>query len=192
MYGEANICGVKGAYESVLEFLDGVLHGFKAVIVWPHKLEGHILQLEVSFNDLHCLVIYNIDLWYVALFGGKEATAVKVLALGDKLPLALHSSKQSKEDSRPKGVSTPNRPALKAPCPKGSLPMAHDEASLELEDMELHTGEEESKAKSNPMSDNKMGSGEKGEEDDTSIGCAIVSMTKELFRAGGTSTTDGN
>ncbi len=105
---------------------------------------------------------------------GKGATAVKVLASGGKPPLALRSSKQSKENSLPEGMSTPNRPALKAPCPQGSLPMAPDGANLELEDMELHTGEEESKAKSNPKSDNEAGSKESGEEDNTSIGKAIA------------------
>jgi hypothetical protein len=105
--------------------------------------------------------------------GGKEATAVKVLAPGSKPPLALRSSKHGKEDSKLGGLSTPNRPALKAPGPKGSSPMAHDEASLELENMELHIREEESKAKSNPKSNDDGGSGEGGDEDDTSIGRAI-------------------
>jgi hypothetical protein len=54
--------------------------------------------------------------------GGKEAMAVKVLAPGGKPPSALHSSKQGKEDSKPRGLSTPNRPALKAPCLKGPCP----------------------------------------------------------------------
>jgi hypothetical protein len=124
--------------------------------------------------------------------GRKGATAVKVLAPGGKPLLAIRSSKQIKEDSGPKGMSTPNRPALKAPRPKGSLPMARDDASLELEDMELHTGEEESKAKSNPKSDNKAGSGERGEEDDTSIGRAIASMKKDLFKVDRTSMPGGN
>jgi hypothetical protein len=124
--------------------------------------------------------------------GGKGATAVKVLAPGGKPPLALCSFKQSKEDSRTKGMSTPNRPALKAPCPKGSLPMARDDASLELVDMELHAEEEESKAKSNPKSNDKVGGGERGEEDDTSIGRAIASMKKDLCKVDRTSTPGGN
>ncbi len=70
--------------------------------------------------------------------------------------------------------------------------MAGDDASLELEDMELHTGEEESKAKSNPKSDDKAGSRESGEEDDTNIGRAIASMKKDLFKVDGTSTPGGN
>jgi hypothetical protein len=70
--------------------------------------------------------------------------------------------------------------------------MAHDEASLELEDMELHIGEEESKAKSNPKSDDDVGSGEGRDKDDTSIGGAIASMTKDLFKGDRTSTLGGN
>jgi hypothetical protein len=124
--------------------------------------------------------------------GRKGAMAVKVLAPGGKPSLALRSSKQSKEDGGPKGMSPPNRPALKAPRPQGSSPMARDDASLELEDMELHTGEEESKAKSDPKSNDKVGSGERGEEDNTSIGRAIASMKKDLFKVGGTSTPGRN
>jgi hypothetical protein len=70
--------------------------------------------------------------------------------------------------------------------------MARDNASLELEDMELHTGEEESKAKSDLKSNNKVGSGEEGEEDNTSIGMAIASMKKDLFKVDRTSTPGGN
>ena len=70
--------------------------------------------------------------------------------------------------------------------------MAPDGANLELEDMELHTGEEESKAKSDPKSDKEAGSGESGEEDNTSIGRAIASMKKDLFKVDGTSTPGGN
>jgi hypothetical protein len=70
--------------------------------------------------------------------------------------------------------------------------MAQDDASLELVDMELHTEEEESKAKSNPKSNNKAGSRERGEEDNTSIGRAIASMKKDLFKVDGTSTPGGN
>jgi hypothetical protein len=114
--------------------------------------------------------------------------AVKVLAPGGKPPSALCSSKWGKEDSKPGGLSTPNRPALKVPCPKGSLPMARDEASLELEDMELHIEEEESKAKSDPKSDNDTGSGEGRDKDNTSIGRAKASMTKDFFKGDGTST----
>ncbi len=124
--------------------------------------------------------------------GGKGATAVKVLAPGGKPPLALRSSQQSKENSLPEGMSTPNRPALKALCPQGSLHMTQDDASLELEDMELHTGEEESKAKSNPKSDDEVESRESGEEDNTSIGRAIANMKKDLFKVDGTSTLGGN
>jgi hypothetical protein len=68
--------------------------------------------------------------------GGKGEMAVKVLAPGGKPPSALRSSKQSKENSLPEGMSTPNRPSLKAPRSQGSSPMAQDDASLELEDME--------------------------------------------------------
>ncbi len=66
LYGEVNICGAEGAYESVLECLNGVLRGINSVIARLHKLEGHILWLEVCFNDLCCLVIHDIDLWCVA------------------------------------------------------------------------------------------------------------------------------
>ncbi len=37
---EVDIRGAKGAYESDLDCLDGVLRGVNAVIVWLHKLEG--------------------------------------------------------------------------------------------------------------------------------------------------------
>ncbi len=53
--------------------------------------------------------------------------------------------------------------------------------------MELHTGEEESKTKSNPKSNNKAGSGEGEEEDNTSIGRAIAGIKKDLFKVDGTS-----
>ncbi len=53
--------------------------------------------------------------------------------------------------------------------------------------MELHMGEEESKTKSNPKSDDKAGSGEGEEEDDTSIGRAIACIKKDLFKVDGTS-----
>ena len=53
--------------------------------------------------------------------------------------------------------------------------------------MELHMGEEESKTKSNPKSDDKAGSGEGEEEDNTSIGRAIAGIKKDLFKVDGTS-----
>jgi hypothetical protein len=65
--------------------------------------------------------------------------------------------------------------------------MSQDADSLELEDMELHTGEEESKTKSNPKSNNKAGSREGEEEDNTSIGRAIAGIKKDLFKVDGTS-----
>ncbi len=124
--------------------------------------------------------------------GGKGAKAVKVLAPGGKPLSAIRPAKQNKENSLPEQMSTPNRPALKVPRPQGSSPMAQDDASLELEDMELHTGEEESKAKSDPKSDDKARSRESGEEDDTSIGRVIANMKKDLFKVDGTSTPGAN
>ena len=53
--------------------------------------------------------------------------------------------------------------------------------------MELHTGEEESKTKSNPKSNDEAGSGEGEEEDNTSIGRAIAGIKKDLFKVDGTS-----
>ncbi len=47
---------------------------------------------------------------------------------------------------------------------------------MELEDMELHMGEEKSKTKSDPKSDDKAGRGEGEEEDDTSIERAIAGI----------------
>ncbi len=100
---------------------------------------------------------------------GKGTTAGKILALGGMLPLALCYSKRGKEDSGPVAMSTPNRPAPKASCPQGTSPVTRDADSLELEDMELHMGEEKNKTKSNPKSNDKAGSREGQEEDDTSI-----------------------
>jgi hypothetical protein len=118
---------------------------------------------------------------------GKGTTAGKILAPGGTLPLALRSSKQGKEDSGPAAISTLNRPAPKASCPQGTLLMARDVDSLELEDMELHTGEEESKTKSNPKSNDKAESGEGEGEDNTSIVRAIAGIKKDLFKVARTS-----
>jgi hypothetical protein len=111
------------------------------------------------------------------------ATATKILAPSGRLPLALRSSKRNKDSITigAEGMSTPNRTVQKAPRPQGSLPMAQDEESLVLDDMELNTGEEEkSKTKSNPKESNvKAGSGE-GEDKD-SIGRSIAGSRKNLF-----------
>ncbi len=66
LYGEVKIRGAKGAYESVLECLDGLLCGINVVIVGLHKLEGQIMWLEVSFDVLFRLVIHDNDLRCVA------------------------------------------------------------------------------------------------------------------------------
>jgi hypothetical protein len=102
---------------------------------------------------------------------------------------ALRTSKCNKDDitTGPDGASTPNRAVETRP--QGSLPMACDNNSLVLEDMQLNTGEEEgSKAKSDPKeSDNKAGSRDR-EKDEDSIGRAVADTRKNLFQTDGTST----
>ncbi len=121
------------------------------------------------------------------------ATATKILVPSSRPPLALESSKRNKDNITigVEGMSTPNRTIQKAPCPQGSLPMAQDEESLVLDDMELNTEEEEeSKTKSDPKeSDDKVGSGD-GEDKD-SIGRAIAGTRKNLFKVDETCTPGG-
>jgi hypothetical protein len=110
----------------------------------------------------------------------QAAPATKYLTPGGQPPSALRVSKRGKDDiTRSEEALTPNQ--IVAPRPSGSSPMAREDGSLELVDMELNE-DEVSKAKSDLSADDELTGDDRGDEEDR-VGRAIASTRKNLFES---------